>query len=212
MCRPRSGLPRHPGVTGRGPPPIRPTQGTRPSEIEGSNSPTHESSDIAMTSTESRRLYADHGQIQPANTLRRADKVIPSRERLSPRSSPPRVRSAARVSLLQEPPTSARRSPAARPASSISVMAVSSSVLVWACEISPDWIITSSVSSMPFLVAIHSPNRSVHLRSAAAGVSSASSSWAPVTRDLIEVYGLDQRLAGGKMPVERRDGHAGAQD
>ena len=34
-----------------------------------------------MTSTESRKPYADRGQIQPANTLGRLDKVIPSRER-----------------------------------------------------------------------------------------------------------------------------------
>jgi hypothetical protein len=59
-------------------------------------------------------------------------------------------------------------------------MAASSSVRVWPCAISPDSIIASSVSSMPFLVAIHSPNRSIHRRIATAGGSSSSSSRAPV--------------------------------
>ena len=58
-------------------------------------------------------------------------------------------------------------------------MAASSSVWVWAWAISPDSIIASSVSSMPFLVAIQSPNRSIQRRSAAGGGSSASSSRAP---------------------------------
>ena len=42
-----------------------------------------------------------------------------------------------------------------------------------------DSIIASSVSSMPFLVAIQSPNRSIQRRSAAGGGSWASSSRAP---------------------------------
>jgi hypothetical protein len=59
-------------------------------------------------------------------------------------------------------------------------MAVSSSVRVCAWAISPDSIIASSVSSMPFLVAIQSPNKSIQRRIAAAGGNRPSSSRAPV--------------------------------
>jgi hypothetical protein len=59
-------------------------------------------------------------------------------------------------------------------------MAASSSVRVCAWAISPDSIIVSSVSSMPFLVAIQSPNKSIQRRIAAAGDSRPSSSRAPV--------------------------------
>ena len=84
-----------------------------------------------------------------------------------------------RLAAMSSAVTSARSSPVTRPASRISSMAASSSVWVWAWAISPDSIIASSVSSMPFLVAIQSPNSSIQRRSAAGGGSWASSSRAP---------------------------------
>jgi hypothetical protein len=69
--------------------------------------------------------------------------------------------------------------PAHGPPGSTQGMAASSSVWVRARAISPDSIIASSVSSMPFLVPIQSPNSSIQRRSAAGGGSWASSSRAP---------------------------------
>src|ERR1700761_5335104 len=84
-----------------------------------------------------------------------------------------------RLAAMSSAVTSARSSPVARPASRMSSMAASSSVWVRAWAISPDSIIASSVPSMPFLVAIQSPNSSIQRRSAAGGGSWASSSRAP---------------------------------
>jgi NADPH:quinone reductase-like Zn-dependent oxidoreductase len=50
-------------------------------------------------------------------------------------------------------------------------MAANSSVRVWPWAIAPVSIIASSVSSMPFLVAIQSPNRSIQRRIATAGLN-----------------------------------------
>ena len=95
---PRSGLPRHPGVTGCAPPPPRPAPRTRPSEIERPISPTHESSDIAMTSTESRKPYANHGQIDPLTPSDASTRsFLPARFPKPPQ----RIRSAARLSLIK---------------------------------------------------------------------------------------------------------------
>jgi hypothetical protein len=75
--------------------------------------------------------------------------------------------------------TSARRSPAARPASRMESITPSSSARVWASAISPDSIIASSVPIMPCLVISHSPNRSIQRRIASAGGNRPSSSRPP---------------------------------
>ncbi|UXX94732.1 hypothetical protein N7U49_26865 [Streptomyces sp. AD2-2] len=75
--------------------------------------------------------------------------------------------------------TSARMSPAAAPASRIVAMAARSSWRVCAREIAPASTMASRVSVMPCLVASHSPNRSIHSRSARAGGWQASNSRAP---------------------------------
>src|SRR5580700_4985483 len=106
-----------------------------------------------------------------------------------------------RLAAMSSAVTSARSSPVTRPALRISSMAASSSVWVWAWAISPDSIIASSVSSMPFLVAIQSPNSSIQRRSAAGGGGE--------PRDLIAVDRVDERLAGGEVPVERGNADPG---
>ena len=87
-----------------------------------------------------------------------------------------------RLAAMSSALTSARRSPAARPASRIVVIASSSSARVWAWVISPESIIASSVSSMPFLVASQSANKSIHRRIASAGGTHFSRSVAPMVR------------------------------
>src|SRR5579863_8586061 len=113
-----------------------------------------------------------------------------------------------RLAAMSSAVTSARSSPVTRPALRISSMAASSSVWVWAWAISPDSIIASSVSSMPFLVAIQSPNSSIQRRSAAGGASWASSSRAPsvtlapagVTA-AIDLYGTEAAQAARELSV-----------
>jgi len=92
---------------------------------------------------------------------------------------PATVKMPIRLAAMSSALMSARRSPAAVPASRMVVMTSSSSARVWARAISPDSIIASSVSIMPCLVTSQSPNRSIQRRIASAGGSCPSSSRAP---------------------------------